>query len=46
MESTKQNAATIIYFFSSILADGTPLPRTVVTDFSKILMFQKHLQIA
>lgn len=38
MVSTKQDASIIIYFFLSILADGAPSPRMVVTDFSKALV--------
>ena len=38
MVSTKQDAAMITYFFLSILADGAPLPRMIVTDFSKALL--------
>lgn len=38
MMSTRQDAATIMYFFLSILADRASLPRIVVIDFSKALL--------
>lgn len=38
MVSTKQDASMIVYFLIAILADGAPLPRMVVTDFSKALL--------
>jgi len=36
--STKQDAAMITYFFLSILANGAPLSRMVVTDFKALLI--------